>query len=63
MTETKQTMPYKLFCLNHLNFCHLILLALRLHFVPCFGFAAHALKTVRVSDLSLHFTKGKANRL
>jgi len=25
MTETKQTMPYKLFCLNHLNFCHLIL--------------------------------------
>jgi len=25
MTETKQTMPYKLFCFNHLNFCHLIL--------------------------------------
>jgi len=25
MTETKQTMPYKLFCLNHLNFRHLIL--------------------------------------
>jgi hypothetical protein len=31
--------------------------------VSCFGFAAHTLKTVRVSDLSLHFTKGKANRL
>jgi hypothetical protein len=55
MTETKQTMPYKLL-FESFEF-------LSFDIVSCFEFAAHALKTVRVSDLSLHFTKGKANRL
>jgi hypothetical protein len=62
MTETKQTMPYKLL-FESFEFLSFDIVSWLAQASLRVGFAAHALKTVRVSDLSLHFTKGKANRL